>query len=567
MIDRDYIQVIERLRTHPAETEWLEFKKNHFEPQLLGEYLSALANSACLAGRPRGYLLFGIDGETREVIGTRFDPYTVKAKGNQDQLPWLAAGLHPNCGFETVIVDHPAGRVVVFEIGPARNQPVAFYGTPFIRVGSSKTELAKHPEKARALWMHGHDWSGEICRSAGLSDLDPDAIVKAREQFVIKHPSQSSAVREWDDLTFLNKAKVLRQGAVTHTALLLLGRPESATILAPVVAKISWILKDATNHELDYEHFGPPFLLAVEYLQKRIRNLMVRAMPSGTLFPQEMTQYDPWVIREALHNCIVHQDYSLHGRIVVVEFPDRVLLSNVGEFLPGDVEAVIRQDAPQPIYRNPFLADAMVELNMIDTQGGGIKRMFETQRRRSFPLPDYDLTEPQRVAVSLTGRILDERYTQILMERTDLILWHVMLLDRVQKRKRISRDEHKALKAAGLVEGRYPSLLIASQLAKITGQEARYILEKGFDKRYYLDLIEALVREHGPVSRKKINQLLLKKLPEVLTDKQKQYKVHNLLSELSLRGIIFNAGTRAKPQWILASSENRQPEKTNDNHL
>ena len=102
---------------------------------------------------------------------------------------------------------------------------------------------------------------------------------------------------------------------------------------------------------------------------KRIRNLIVRALPSGTLFPQEITQYDPWVIREALHNSIAHQDYRLHGRVGVVEFPDRVLLTNVGDFLPGDVETVIRQDAPQAIYRNPFLADAMVELNLIDTQG------------------------------------------------------------------------------------------------------------------------------------------------------------------------------------------------------
>lgn len=561
MVDRGYVQLIERLRARPAETEWLEFKKNHFEPQLLGEYLSALANAACLAGQPHAYLLFGIDGASHEVAGTRFDPYTVKAKGNQDLLPWLAAGLHPNCGFETFVVEHPSGRVVLFEIGPARNQPVSFYGTAFIRVGSSKTELAKHPEKARAIWMHGHDWSGDVCRGAGLSDLDPEAIKKAREQFVIKHPNQTSESRGWNDLTFLNKAKILRQGAVTHAALLLLGKSESATLLAPAVAKISWILKDANNRELDYEHFGPPFLLAVENLQKRLRNLIVRAMPSGTLFPQEMAQYDPWVIREALHNCIVHQDYNLHGRIVVVEFPDRVLLTNVGEFLPGNVETVIHQDAPQPIYRNPFLADAMVELNMIDTQGGGIKRMFETQRRRSFPLPDYDLTETQRVAVSLTGRILDERYTQLLMERTDVSLWLVMLLDRIQKRKPISRDENKALKAAGLVEGRYPALFIASRLAKITGQEARHILEKGFDKRYYLDLIQALVREYGPVSRKKINQLLLTKLPEVLTDKQKQAKVHNLLSELSLKGIIFNAGTRAKSQWVLAEGNDPEAKK------
>jgi ATP-dependent DNA helicase RecG len=505
-------------------------------------------------GQPRGYLVFGIDNETHEVVSTRFDPYAVKAKGNQDLLPWLAAGLRPNAGFEVYIVEHPGGRVVLFEVGPARNQPVSFYGTAFIRVGSSKSELSKHPEKARALWTRGRDWSGEVCEAATLDDLDPEAVAKAREQFVVKHPAQASAVAGWDDLTFLNKARVLKQGAVTHTALLLLGRAEAATLLSPAVAKISWVLKDAANHELDYEHLGPPFLLAGDRLQKRIRNLIVRALPSGTLFPHEITQYDPWVIREALHNCIAHQDYGLHGRIVVVEFPDRVLLTNVGDFLPGDVETVIRQDAPQAIYRNPFLADAMVELNLIDTQGGGIKRMFETQRRRSFPLPDYDLTEPSLVTVSLSGRILDERYTRLLMERTDLDLGQVMLLDRVQKRQRIGPDDHRRLKAAGLVEGRYPSLIVAGAVAKATGETGRHIRERGFDKQYYLDLILALVREHGPVGRKDVDEALVSKLPDRLSAEQKRRKVHNLLQGLRRSGSIVNQGTRSHPKWVLAEA-------------
>jgi len=552
--DSGHIALIDRLRALPTETEWFEFKRNRYEPQALGEYLSALANTACLAGQPRGYLVFGIDDETHEVVGTRFNPYAVKAKGNQDLLPWLAAGLRPNTGFETHIVEHPDGRVVLFEVGPARDQPVSFYETAFIRVGSSKTELAKHPEKVRALWTRGRDWSGEGYGAATLADLDPEAVSKAREQFVVKHPGQASEVVGWDDLTFLNKTRVLKQGAVSHTALLLLGRAESATLLSPAVAKISWVLKDADDRELDYEHFGPPFLLAGDRLQKRIRNLIVRALPSGTLFPQEITQYDPWVIREALHNCIAHQDYGLHGRIAVVEFPDRVLLTNVGDFLPGDVETVIRQNAPQAIYRNPFLADAMVELNLIDTQGGGIKRMFEIQRRRSFPLPDYDLTEPGRVAVSISGRILDERYTRLLMERTDLDLWEVMLLDRVQKGQRIGRDEHRRLKGAGLVEGRYPSLMVAGAVARATGETGRHIRERGFDKQYYLDLILALAREHGPVGRKDVDDALLAKLPDRLTPEQKRRKVHNLMQELRRSGSIVNQGTRSHPKWVLAEA-------------
>lgn len=546
------IALIDRLRALPTETEWVEFKRNRYEPQVLGEYLSALANAACLSGQPRGYLAFGIDDTTHVVVGTTFDLYAEKGKGNQDLLPWLAAGLRPNTGFEAYVVEHPDGLVALFEVGPARDQPVSFYGTPYIRVGTSKTELGKHPEKARALWTRGSDWSGEVCEAASLADLAPAALAKAREQFVVKHPNQAAEVAGWDDRTFLNKAKILKHGAVTNAALLLLGLREAATLLSPAVAKISWILKDANNRELDYEHIGPPFLLAGDYLLKRIRNLNVRELPSGTLFPQEITQYDSWVIREALHNSVAHQDYRRQGRISVVEFPDRVLVTNVGEFLPGNIETVIRQDAPQAIYRNPFLADAMVELNLIDTQGGGIKRMFETQRRRSFPLPDYDLTQAGQVTVSIAGRILDERYTRLLMERTDLDLGQVMLLDRVQKGQRIARDDHQRLKAAGLVEGRYPNVIVSGALAKATGEAARHIRERGFDKRYYLDMILALVREHGPVERKDVDDVLIPKLPDRLNDQQKRRKVHNLLQELRRAGKITNHGTRAHPRWVTA---------------
>ena len=554
MSDDDRIALIDRLRALPTETEWFEFKRNHCEPEALGEYLSALANAACLASQARGYLVFGIDNDTHDVVGTHFDPYAIKGKGNQDLLPWLSAGLRPNTGIDMRVVEHPDGRVVLFEVGPARDQPVSVYGTAWVRVGASKTELIKQPEKARALWTRGTDWSAETCERASMADLDPQAVAMAREQFVVKHPSQTGEVAAWDDLTFLNKARVLKQGAVTNTALLLLGRGESTTLLTPAVAKISWILKDADNRELDYEHIGPPFLLAGDRLLKRIRNLIVRALPSGTLFPQEFTQYDPWVIREGLHNAIAHQDYRRHGRIVVVEFPDRVLLTNVGDFLPGDVETVIRQDAPQALYRNPFQADAMVELNLIDTQGGGIKRMFETQRRRSFPLPDYDLSKVGHVAVSITGRIVDERYTRLLMERTDLDLGQVMLLDRLQKGRRIGRDDHRRLKSVGLVEGRYPNLMVSGSIARAAGDAGRHIRERGFDKHYYLDLILALVREHGTVGRSEVNDALVSKLPDRLGPEQKRRKVHNLLQELRRSGQIVNDGTRSRPRWNLGTA-------------
>ena len=551
--------LLDRLRTEPHETEWLEFKTNRYESQLLGEYISALANSACLHGKPRGYLVFGIENETHDVVGTTFEPVAERGKGNQLLPLWLSLGLQPNVGFEIYPFDYRGMRVVLFEIHPAFDRPIKFYGTAYIRDGSSKTELARYPEKERQIWQRRLDWSAQSCERAQISDLEPAAIAKARREFKAKIPpdklpAAAMEVDGWDDVTFLNKAKLTTQGAVTHTALLLLGRDETTTLLAPAVARISWILKNDCNEEQGYEHFGPPFLLNVDKVLARIRNLTVRELPSGTLFPVEMAQYDPWVIRESLHNCIAHQDYSLRGRINVVESPTSLILSNVGGFLPGSVETVIRQDAPLEIYRNPFLAEAMVNLNMIDTQGGGIKRMFQSQRRRFFPLPDYDLSNPERVAVEIPGRILDERYTRLLMANTDLDLATIMLLDQIQKRKLISPEAHRRLKAAKLVEGRYPNLIVAAQVAAVTGEKAKHIRDRGFDNRYYRDLILDMIGKHQPVSREEINELLLDKLPEVLNENQKMDKIHNLVSSLSGEKI-RNIGGRRTSKWVLVEGD------------
>ena len=203
------------------------------------------------------------------------------------------------------------------------------------------------------------------------------------------------------------------------------------------------------------------------------------------------------------------------------------------------------------VYRNPLLAEVMVNLNMIDTQGGGIKRMFLKQRRRFFPLPDYDLSEPQRVKVEIQGRILDERYTRLLMANTDLDLFTIMLLDKVQKRRPITPEEHRRLKGGKLVEGRYPSIVVAGKVAAAVGEKARHIRDRGLDSQHYEALVLALIQEHQPVTREDIDRLLMDKLPEVLDDEQKQNRIHYLLGKLTKKGRIRNAGSRKFSRWVL----------------
>jgi ATP-dependent DNA helicase RecG len=152
--------------------------------------------------------------------------------------------------------------------------------------------------------------------------------------------------------------------------------------------------------------------------------------------------------------------------------------------------------------------------------------------------------------VTLRGRILDVRYTRLLMAQGELDLGTIMLLDKVQKGQRINVDDAKRLKASKLVEGRYPNLLVAASVAAATGDKAQHIRNRGFDNRYYRDLIVDLVREHQPVSREDVDKLLLGKLPEVLSTEQKASKIHNLLTSLSGKRI-QNVGTRQASRWVL----------------
>jgi len=546
-------RLLDELRRLPSENEWVEFKVNNYESQSIGEYISALSNSACLHRKEFGCLVFGIEDETHTVKGTTFKPKETKV-GNEELENWLAHNLNPRIDFKIFEFDYEGKNIVIFRIDPASSVPVRFKGVGYIRVGSYKKKLAEHAEKERKIWSitSNTDWSAQICEDATIEDLEPNAIKKARLEYKNKNPGKATEVDEWDDITFLNKAKVIIQGKITRTAIILLGKEESEHFISPSAAKMSWILKDENNNVLDYEHFGPPFVLNTELVLNKIRNLKYRYLPDNTLFPIEITKYEPYVIREALHNCIAHQDYELQGRINVVEKPDELIFTNMGSFIPGSVEAVIEQNAPQEYYRNKFLAEAMVNLNMIDTIGSGIKKMFTLQSKRYFPMPDYDLSEPERLKVKIIGKIIDENYTRILINKIDLDLKTIIALDKVQKKERLDREELKKLKAQNLVEGRYPNLFVAAKIAAATGDKSKYMLQRGLDEKFYKDMILESIKKFSSMSRSDIDGFLMKKLPDTLDEKQKRNKIKNLLYVMSKKEkSIKNEGPKKKPKWIL----------------
>ena len=540
----EYIKnLVQQLVNEPNEQEWLEFKENYHSAEEIGERISALANGACLCNKRNGYLIFGVKDSDQSIVGTNFDPKKQKAKGNEDLEFWLSSRLNPRLDFKIYDVEIDGKKVIVFEIPATSHTPVTFLHEAYIRVGSITKKLKDYPEKAKKIWQSmSTDWSAEICQDATIEDLDPIAIAKARQLFIRKNPRLAEEVPNWDDVTFLNKARLTIKGKITNTAIVLLGLPESAHFINPAVAQITWILKSADGIEKDYEHFYTPFLLAVDEVYHKIRNLKYRYLMSGTLFPEEVDQYDPYIIREALSNAIAHQDYRLGGRITIVEKEDSTLtFQNYGSFLPVSIEHVILSDSPEQKYRNTFLVNAMMQLNLIDTIGSGIRRMFLKQREKFFPMPDYDL-ENNRVQVKITGKVLNMDYARKLAELPDLSLSNIIALDQVQKNLPIQDIDASELRKKGLIEGRKPNFCISANVAEQTDLQAEYLDMRGLDDQHYQGLILEYLKKFGQAKRAELEKLLVDKLPQVLDQDKKINRIRNLMQKMRVNGLIETEG-------------------------
>jgi len=532
------------------ENEVVDFKNvgDSYSTSDIGKYFSALANEANLRGHERAWLVFGVDNKTRRVVGSEY-------RVEQDRLHSLkhqiAQGAEPSITLREIHeLNHDAGRVVLFEVPMApRGLPIAWNGHYYARAGESLAHLGLDKLDEMRQQAAASDWSGQVVKGATIQHVDPAALQRARSAFAKKYANRFNAdeIKNWSDASFLDRTKLTTDGQITRTALLLVGKETSSHLLSPHPAQLTWKLEGA---EQAYEHFGPPFLLATTRLYQKIRNIQLRILPQDELFPVEVAKYDQKIVLEALHNGIAHQDYTRNGRIIVTEQPDRLIFENEGSFFEGQpIDYVAGNKTPRR-YRNPFLAQAMTELNMIDTMGYGIHEMYAGQARRYFPLPDFDLGESGVVRMTLHGRVLDPAYSRLLIQKTDLLLDDVFALDRVQKHLPLDNTTVRQLRRAGLIEGRKPNLYVSASVARVSGTKADYIKTRGQDDAFYKKLIIDYIENFGSATRKEVEKLLQDKLSDALTDDQKQVKIGNLLSAMRRGGTIKNAGSRKASCWV-----------------
>ena len=534
------------------ENEVVEFKRagDGYSTDDIGKYFSALANEANLRNHDRAWLVFGVDNRSRKPVGSDYRPeadrlQSLKMQISESTEPAITLrNIH-----ELLLVD---GRVLLFEVPSApMGMPIAWKGHYYARAGESLTHLGLDKLDEIRHQIGAADWSAQAVPGATLAHLDDGALARARESFAKKYANRFAAdeIKGWSNTVFLDRAKLTRDGQITRTTLLLLGKSESAHLLSPHPAQMTWKLE---GQERAYEHFGLPFLLGSSELYRKIRNVQIRILPEDQLVAVEMAKYDQKIVLEALHNCIAHQDYTRNGRIIVTELSDRLVLENEGAFFEGKPADYIAGTKTPRRYRNPFLAQAMAELNMIDTMGYGIHEMHLGQARRFFPMPDYDLSQPQAVKMTIHGRVVDPAYSRLLIQKTDLILEDILALDRVQKRLPLDAAMVQHLRQAGLIEGRKPNLHVSASVAKATASKADYIRTRGFDDAHYKKMILDLLTQFGSASRQEIDRLLAGKLSDALDGEQKQNKISNLLSNLRRAKRIKNSGSRKAPIWVLA---------------
>ena len=380
--------LVHRLRRHPHEEEWLEFKANNQDPDAIGEYVSALANAAALAGRNRGYVLWGIDNDTHSVVGTTFSPAS-KRRGNETLEAWLTRLLFQSADFEFHEVDIDGHAVVILEIHCATWKPAAFKGTEYIRVGSTKRKLRDHPEKERVLWrilsnvhfeervaaerMDGQEVLSELDYStyfqlAGIPLPDGHAAILdalVRDRLVNRSDAGGFDITNLGAALFavnLDSFPRLRRKAVR--VIQYEGTDRSRTI----------------REQEGKRGYAGGFEGLMGYINARLpveERIGLALRETVPMFPE-------LAVRELVANALIHQDFFVTGAGPTVEiFGDRVEITNPGRPLV-DPERFL--DTP-PQSRNEGLASLMRRLGICEERGSGIDKVVSLVELSQLPAP------------------------------------------------------------------------------------------------------------------------------------------------------------------------------------
>jgi ATP-dependent DNA helicase RecG len=560
MNEKELKKLLENL-LKKGECEYIEFKKNYnlFNDKFeFFKYYSALSNSATLVGEDFGYLVFGVDDDG-EIYGTNINKDEKNLKIN------ICKFFGNSHDFEIFKFEYKEKNITIYKIPCAKGKPAQYKNKKVMeawyRVGSHNDELYESTDLGKIIEkiaLFGSDWSAKICEETSMEDLDFEALKLAKNRYQEKYSSFD--VRSWSDKKFLEKLGFIKNSKLTNACLVLLGKKENNYKLKNSRESVEIVWRLDTAEEKANQSFYLPLILATSQAWSFIRNPKYKIYPENELIAREVDKYDQKVFLEALHNCIAHQDYYAGERIVILEKIDKLIFINAGNFFDGNAEDyVLERKNIASKYRNKALVDAMKELGMIDKLGSGVKTMYETLRKKYFPFPTYHYDkEFNQTKLEIYGKEIDKKFTEILMNKSDLDFNTTIILDKIQKNKinEIDKKDLKKLRDQKLIEKIQKNYILSIKVAEILGKEADYTKKKGFsDDKISNFIIEHLENFSNGLTRKQINEYVWDYLSEILSKEQKIKKINYILYKLQKRGVIKNFGTDKIPLWKLLKNK------------
>jgi len=397
--------LLNELRKLPRETEWVEFKHNNDNPEEIGEYLSALANSAALLGKVHAYLVWGVDDDTHEAIATTFDASKAKV-GGEELESWLLRLLSPKINFRFYEVETDGKKVVILEIGAAFRHPVQFKNTEFIRVGSYKKKLKDYPEKERELWRVFDRTPFE--REIAAENITSDEVLR-----LLDYPSYFSLLslplpeNKEGILAALAADEMIAPGKsgkwnISNLGAVLLAKrlADFRTLRRKAVRVV--LYKGVSRVETVREQEGiRGYAAGFEGLIGFVANLLPSNEVIGKALRKEVPMFPELAIRELVANAIIHQDFHLTGTAPMVEiFSDRMEITNPG--LPL-VKTDRFLDSP-PKSRNEALASFMRRIGVCEERGSGVDKVVSQTEFYQLPAPIFETTDEHTRAVLFAHR-------------------------------------------------------------------------------------------------------------------------------------------------------------------
>ncbi len=388
--EKDLQDILTDILISHSEKEWIEFKENNEKPELIGEYISALANSACVERKEYAYLIYGIKDETKEVVGTKFDPKSRKIKG-QELENYIATQLEPHIDFKIYKFKHNDKDIVMFIIEPPFNTPVKFNGIEYIRIGSYKKKLKDFPEKARKIWNRGKE--REFEKGIALANVSADEVLKLIdypnyfELMNLNLPDTKDNILE----KFLEEGIIVKKTSskysITNLGAILFAK--NLDNFEKLSRKAVRVIQYKGNNKLETirEQTGKKgYAVGFEGLIDYINGLLPTNEVIEKAFRKEVKMFPEIAIRELVANAIIHQDFTVKGSGPMVEiFEDRIEISNPGKPLIDTMRFI--DHTPQS--RNEKLASLMRRMNICEERGSGIDKVIASIELYQLPAPDF----------------------------------------------------------------------------------------------------------------------------------------------------------------------------------